>query len=224
MNYVMHQNSPFEGRMVLPCKGVLTKKRDQLGNILRYKYGCVVFGCRQVQGRDYGELFAPTALTASFRVLVSVAAVHVRTLRCADVDTAFLNAPLQDELYLRPPPEAGTGSKVWLLKKALYGLKQAPRVWHEHLRSKLERDGFTTPSQDPFVFVRTQGSDRTIMLVHVDDVAVVGTAAGSQKAISDLRGHFKFKDQGQASLFLGVEVARHDKGLLITQAGYARDI
>jgi hypothetical protein len=29
------------------------------------------------------------------------------------------------------------------------------------------------------------------MLVHVDDIAVVGTAAGSQIAISDLRGHFK---------------------------------
>jgi hypothetical protein len=85
----------------------------------------VVVGCRQVLGRDYEELFAPTAqlfaptaLTASFRVLVSVAAVNGRTLRCADVDTAYLNTPLQDELYVRPPPEEGTGSKVWLLKKA----------------------------------------------------------------------------------------------------------
>jgi hypothetical protein len=184
----------------------------------------VVVGCRQVLGRDYGELFAPTALTGSFRVLVGIAAVGGRTLRCADVDTAFLNAPLDDELYVRPPPEAGTGSKVWLLRKALYGLKQAPRVWHEHLRSKLEKDRFTTPAQDPCVFVRTQGAERTAMLVHVDDVAVVGTTAGSQQAISDLKRHFKIKDQGEASVFLGLEVARNDKGIFLSQARYAQDI
>jgi hypothetical protein len=73
------------GKRALPSKGVLVKKRDEKGNVIKYKYHCVVVGSQQVAGRDYGELFAPTAQSASFRMLIATAAAEGRALRSADV-------------------------------------------------------------------------------------------------------------------------------------------
>jgi hypothetical protein len=51
-----------------------------------------------------------------------------------DVCQAFLNAELQEEIYMRPAPGVtkilGIPDDSWLkLKRNLYGLKQAPRNW-----------------------------------------------------------------------------------------------
>jgi len=47
------------------------------------------------------------------------------------VKSAFLNGPLEEEVYITQPPGyvvAGQEDKVYKLNKALYGLKQAPRA------------------------------------------------------------------------------------------------
>jgi len=48
-----------------------------------------------------------------------------------DVTSAFLNEPLQEEVYITQPPGyvvASQKDKVYNLNKALYGLKQASRA------------------------------------------------------------------------------------------------
>ena len=48
-----------------------------------------------------------------------------------DVKLAFLNGPLEEEVYITQPPGyvvAGQEDKVYKLNKALKGLKQAPRA------------------------------------------------------------------------------------------------
>ena len=50
-----------------------------------------------------------------------------------DVKTAFLNAIIQEEVYIEQPQGFemhGKESHVCRLKKALYGLKQAPTAWY----------------------------------------------------------------------------------------------
>jgi hypothetical protein len=48
-----------------------------------------------------------------------------------DVDTAFLNAPIEEGIWVHLPkgsrPEGEEDDGVYKLKKSLYGLKQAPR-------------------------------------------------------------------------------------------------
>lgn len=56
-----------------------------------------------------------------------------------DVKSAFLNGPLDEEVFVMQPlgfEIEGEESKVMKLKKALYGLKQAPRAWNKRI------DGF----------------------------------------------------------------------------------
>ena len=66
-----------------------------------------------------------------------------------DVVTAFLNAPLEEEIYLRVPeaftPQPG---KVIRLLKSLYGLRQAPRCWNKTLQEYLISRGLQQSQVD----------------------------------------------------------------------------
>ena len=53
-----------------------------------------------------------------------------------DIATAFLNAELKEEIYMKQPdgfPVKGKEHLVCKLKKSIYCLKQSPRCWHEAL-------------------------------------------------------------------------------------------
>ena len=77
--------------------------------------------------------------------MLAVAAVNNYELDQMDAVTAFLNAPLEEELYLRIPegftPQPG---HVLRLKKSLYGLKQAPRYWNKMLHEWMVSQGLVT--------------------------------------------------------------------------------
>ena len=55
-----------------------------------------------------------------------------------DVKSAYLNAPIDQELYVKQPKgfvvKDGETELVWKLKKSLYGLKQSGRNWNECVR------------------------------------------------------------------------------------------
>nr|GEU65459.1 hypothetical protein [Tanacetum cinerariifolium] len=63
-----------------------------------------------------------------------------------DVKMAFLNGPLNKEVYVAQPDgfvDPYHPEKVYRLRKALYGLKQAPRAWYDKLSKFLTSKGFT---------------------------------------------------------------------------------
>ena len=124
---VYSETSPPDGLTPLPSKLVLNIKRDEQGHVDKYKARLVAKGFRQIAGRDYDEVFAPTAQHVTLRVLLATASSRELELDQLDVKTAFLNGELSGDVFLKLPPELG--SKVWRLHKALYGLKQAARAW-----------------------------------------------------------------------------------------------
>jgi histone deacetylase 1/2 len=128
------------GQTALPTRWVYTVKRTPTGEIDRHKARLVVQGCRQIEGVDFGETFAPTSHRTSLRMLLATIAQENMELRQLDVKTAFLQSELQEEVYVQPPPglEQGEGQRVvYRLRRALYGLKQAPRAWHQKLKTVL---------------------------------------------------------------------------------------
>jgi hypothetical protein len=87
-----------------------------------------VRGYEQQEGTDFNETFAPVAKFQSIRILLALAAQNNWHIHQMDVDSAFLYADLEEELYMEQPDgfvEPGMEDYVCLLLKALYGLKQA---------------------------------------------------------------------------------------------------
>jgi len=65
----------------------------------------------------------------SIRILFSIAVNLSWSLFQLDVKNAFLYGDLQEEVYMKQPPQGET--KVCRLKKTIYGLKQNSRAWFE---------------------------------------------------------------------------------------------
>jgi hypothetical protein len=70
-----------------------------------------------------------------------------------DVQTAFLNGELDEEVYARTPRGiAGWPSRMKRSLKAKYGLKQAHKAWHTKISGDLNRMGFSELTSVSCVF------------------------------------------------------------------------
>jgi hypothetical protein len=79
-----------------------------------------------------------------------------------DVKSAFLNGPLQEEVYVEQPlgfEDSKFPNHVYKLHKALYGLKQAPRAWYECLKDFLLKNGFEIGKANSTLFIQRIGKD-----------------------------------------------------------------
>ena len=103
-------------------------KRDDNGHYSIYKARGCVDGSQQKQGFDYNETFAPTCREASFKALMSLSVAMDWDISQLDVGSAFTNAYLDEEVYMRCPQGIRDKPRVCKLLRELYGLKQAPRT------------------------------------------------------------------------------------------------
>ena len=105
-----------------------------------YKARYVAKGYSQTYGVDYFSTFAPTARLSTIRMVINIAVQCEYLIHQMDVKSAYLNAPIDCEIYMDQPEgfEKGVygrnGRKlVYKLKKSLYGLKQSANNWKEML-------------------------------------------------------------------------------------------
>jgi hypothetical protein len=131
------------GAKVLPVKFVLKLKLYPNGTIDMYKARLVALGFMQVVGRYCGETYAAVSRYATLRFLIAHCNAMKIDITHLDVKTAFLNADLEEEVWIADPPGVvGILGHAYKLHKALYGLKQAPRAWAQKLRNTLLDIGF----------------------------------------------------------------------------------
>lgn len=116
-------------------------------------------------------------------------------------------------------------NKVCKLLRSLYGLKQASRQWNFKLTYASIKHGYIQSKVDRSLFTKYSNSSFTALLVHVTDIIV---ASNDLQCITNLKKFldevFKIKDLGTLGYFLGIEVARSDKGINLCQKKYALDI
>ena len=100
-----------------------------------------------------------------------IVATNGWTLHAIDVKSAFLQGKqINRIIYLKPPPEAHTGNKLWQLKKSVCGLNDAARMWYFSVRKKLEELRCLRSSVDYGVFMWYEGEQLAgLMEIHVDD-------------------------------------------------------
>lgn len=133
-------------RQAIGCRWVFRIKENPDGSINKYKARLVAKGYHQQLGFDFNETFSPVVKPVTIRVILTLALTYGWTLQQIDVNNAFLNGLLDEEIYMSQPPGFLSSDKslVCKLNKALYGLKQAPRAWYERLHAALIHFGFTS--------------------------------------------------------------------------------
>jgi hypothetical protein len=201
------------GANAIGSRWVFKTKRDETGEIVRYKARFVAQGFSQVPGQDYLETYAPVAKLSSIRTVLSIAAAKGLVLRQADVVTAFLQSPVTEEIYVKQPEgyeQYGPNGEelVCRLHKSLYGLKQSPRNWHHVFDKWLKEYGLKPCDADPCVYVLIYPSGEMLILtVYVDDVVVAGgNPEIVERFLRAMAGKFDIKDLGQLKWLLGMDV------------------
>ena len=211
----------------ITAKWVFKIKRKADGTVERYKARLVARGYTQQKGIDFRETFAPVARMASIRTLLAIACKYDMNLTHLDVDTAFLNGTIDEELYMELPEGVmGRRGHIVQLLKGLYGLKQASRQWYKALHKALREIGFVKSDADPCIYVLKKG-DKTVMLgVYVDDFVIADNDVNLREEVKkQLSNKFKLKDLGDLKWCLGLRIVRDRKmkTLTIDQQGYVED-
>jgi hypothetical protein len=206
----------------ITSKWVYKIKTKSDGSIERYKARLVARGFQQTQGRDYDETFAPVAHMTTVHTLIAVAAASSWTIFQMDVKNAFLHGDLNEEVYMQPPPGVNAlPGYVCRLRRALYGLKQAPRAWFERFVSVINAAGFKPSDHDLALFIHLSARGRTLLLLYVDDMLIIGDDAEHISHVKrQLGSQFQMSDLGPLSYFLGIEVMHSVKGFYLSQSKY----
>lgn len=185
-------------------------------------------GFHQIQGHDYNETFSPVVKPITIRLILTLTLSWNWTFQQLDVNNAFLNGILDEEVYMQRPPgfEGSDSFLVYKLHKALYGLKQAPRQWFERLKSGLLNLGIQDSKCDPSLFIYNKSNAVVYLLVYVDDIIITGSCnALIHSLIQQLHASFALKQLGKLDYFLGIEVHFQPSGsVLLTQSKYIRDL
>ena len=68
-----------------------------------------------------------------------------------DVDTAFLNAEVKEEIYIKPPEGISIPSNTtcFRLLRAKYGLKQSLGEWYRNINAFLQKIHFKRLENEP---------------------------------------------------------------------------
>lgn len=202
---------------IIDAKWVYAFKTDGFGRICKAKARLVARGFKQREGIDFGETFAPTVSGSCVRLLASIACELDLDLCHFDVDQAFVQSDLKEDVFMRLPQGCGRLSgTVVRLNKSLYGLKQASRSWHAHLTECLKSLGFEQCLADVCVFrLIEEGQMIVTAVVHVDDIFAVGKQNRCDQMCEDLNQMMPIKNLGELRCYAGCQFLRdREHGLL----------
>ena len=103
-------------------------------------------------------------------------------------------------------------TKVCKLKKSLYGLKQSPRAWFDRFTQVVKRYGYVQCQADHTLVVKHSPEGKVAILI-----VYVGDFKEEMSKLKDLLAkEFEIKNLGTLKYFLGMEVARSRKDIVVS--------
>lgn len=140
-----------------------------------------------------------------------------------DVETAFLNGDLEEEIYMEQPEGFANDSKnkVLLLKKSLYGLKQAPRQWNKKVCEAMAALSLTQATSEHCIYYKRNKADFLVVAVFVDDFFILSNSDTLKSEFKDeLKQNFTIKDLGPVKDCLGMRVSQSNGRITLDQTHY----
>ena len=131
---------------------------------------------------------------------MQIAADENLILHQRDVKSVYLQAPIDEDVYVTQPADYTVEEKVWKLNKSLYGLKQSGRNWHTMLHKYLLELNFNPSSADACLYIKRDNGETMILLIWVDDIIIAGSSNLAIDSIKQkLSSKFVFLDHSLES-------------------------
>ncbi|EAQ84333.1 hypothetical protein CHGG_08347 [Chaetomium globosum CBS 148.51] len=131
-----------------------------------------------------------------------------------DAVNAFVNADLDEDVFMRMPPGHRRHQTILKLNKALYGLRRSPLLWQRTLSRALDNLGFKAVPHEPCAFTR----NGVIIFFYVDDIVIAFRESQRQEALRtmiQLRTRYKLTGGEPLQWFLGMEILRDRSNRLL---------
>jgi hypothetical protein len=210
-------------------KFVFKVKKDDAG-LYRFKSRLTPKGFTQIKGVNYDETYAATARFESICIVLSLAAIFDWPLRGIDVENAFCEGILDDNIYMVLPENLfrnDDGSPIVVkLLRAMYGLKQAAYVFQCIVRTLLESTILKSLIHDVCVFVGINETTNQIIIVvlWVDDVLLTGNYTSEMDRLYELfvERFTRVTTEGEVTRYIGIDIARDrlNKSMTLSQEPY----
>ena len=150
----------------------------------------------------------------SVRIILTIAALNGLDVMGADIQNAFLSAPVREKVWIKAGPEFGANQgRNLIVVRALYGLKSASASFRAHMASRLDELGFKSSVADPDVWLKaaTKACGEQYyeyVMVYVDDILAVSIEP--RAVLKEIQKTFKFKNDKieEPSSYLGARLAR----------------
>ncbi|XP_025014984.2 uncharacterized mitochondrial protein AtMg00810-like [Ricinus communis] len=158
------------------------------------------------------------------------------TLPQLDVNNAFLNGELHEEVYMDIPPgyhlqgdsklkSTAANNLVYKLQKSLYGLKQASRQWNLKFTECLLKHGYKHSRSDYSLFTKKVDEKFVALLIYVDNIIIASNINNLDEELKGvLKASFKLKDLANLKYFLGLGIARSKKEISVCQRKYTLEL
>ncbi len=202
-----------QGRKALHTRWIFKIKNDNFGNQL-LKARLVVKGYGQVPGVDFTKTFSPVAGDTMICTVLATAMHLGWNCKAIDVEAAFLNADLEEDVFVEVPEGFETGGTVnWYnfckLLKAVYGIFQAPRCWSKTFTRTMIDKGLEQSDADPCLFILRENENKDspvigLVVNYVDDGIIAGTNKVIELIKSKISSVFTISDLGPLKKHLGM--------------------
>ena len=88
---------------IVQCKWIFWTKLKSNGSLDKYKARLVAKGFQQTPGVDFDETFSPVIKASTIRIVLTIAVSRGRDIQQIDINYAFLNGELQEEVFMSLP-------------------------------------------------------------------------------------------------------------------------
>jgi transposase InsO family protein len=171
-------------RRCVKCKWLFKVKRNGV-----FRARLVACGYSQIPGVDFLENFAPVINDVTWRILLVAMLLWNLDGILIDVECAFLEGELEEEVYMDCPEGLeNTGKEDCLkLEKSIYGLVQSARQWWKKLVKILKEIGFKSGNADPCLLTKRDNDGLVLIALYVDDCLCIGDKKAIKKVVEELR-------------------------------------
>ena len=143
--HVKRRDHPQDHRLV-GCRWVFKVKRNGV-----YNTRLMAKGFSQIPGMDFTDNYSPVVNDVTFRVVVARMLIENLKGKVVDIENAFLNGDLENEIYMKIPEgynevisEDVDKQDCLVLQKAIYGLVQAARQFRRKLLTRCKKEVFSS--------------------------------------------------------------------------------